>query len=250
MAKRSKMEAYGGYGGTAECPGCYGKPVSSTLPECASCIFYASCQFYLKTAIDDDCRYSTRREKWRRHNSVSFDALGDTLETALKVDLAGPYEETLDTPEFTRREIMSILRTLLTDMDYSSMALAVYALHKHVSSNAELAKLLGCSRQNTHRRLIAAARGDERLKALLTATFFHFGRMARTGGQAGRGKGEKGKSGAGYSPGGVDCRKATGNRADFQKTDANGKMPTKGQRHAKNRVSDGFCRIEEKTTRC
>ena len=201
MAKRSKREAYGGYGGTAECPGCYGKPVSSTLPECPSCIFYASCQFSLKTAIDDDCRDSTRREKWRSHKSVSFDALGDTMETALKVDLEGHYEEALDTPEFTRREVMSLLRSLLTDMDYASMALAVYALHKHVSSNAELAKILGCSRQNTHRRLIAAARGDERLKALLTATFFHFGRMARTGGPAGRGKREKGKGGAGSAPG-------------------------------------------------
>ena len=89
MAKRSSKEAYGGYGGTADCPGCYGKPVSSTLPECSSCPFYASCQFYLNTTLDDECRYSTRREKWRKHNAVSLDALGDTLETALKIDLDG-----------------------------------------------------------------------------------------------------------------------------------------------------------------
>lgn len=191
MAKRRRKEAYGGYGGTAYCPGCYGKPVSSTLPECSSCPFYASCQFYLNTTLDDECRYSTRREKWRKHNAVSLDAFGDTLETALKIDLDGGYDETLDTPEFTRRELMSLLRSLLTDMDYSAMALAVYALHKHVSSNAELAKVLGCSRQNTHRRMLAAARGDDRLKALMTAVFFHFGRMARTGDQATRRKREK-----------------------------------------------------------
>lgn len=81
MVKRRREEAYGGYGGTADCPGCYGKPVSSTL--------------------------------------------------------------------------------------------------------------LGCSRQNTHRRMLAAARGDDRLKALMTAVFFHFGRMARTGDPATRRKREK-----------------------------------------------------------
>lgn len=81
MVKRRRKEVYGGYGGTADCPVCYGKPVSSTLPECSSCPFYASCQFYLNTTLDDECRYSTRREKWRKHNAVSLDAFGDTLET-------------------------------------------------------------------------------------------------------------------------------------------------------------------------
>ena len=151
---------------------CYGN--YNTLPQCRSCCYRASCQYYTANPIKNS------RSKCE---SVNYDAISGWAETAADVsDIPGC--ETGGSNDFIGIDKLADFFRYLLNLDKYTLDILKMIFDecnpvREVPSIAQIAKERGCSRQAVHRKILDIIKNNPELSGLFALTLRHLPRNRR-----------------------------------------------------------------------